>query len=94
MPLPELMPFCSVTNANFGRVLSVVNKHLKASKSHPCACGKCANRIIAEALNSLPTHYFAEKDRESGVGSPWILVESAVTEAMERFHQAPCSREP
>lgn len=91
MPLPERVQSCSVTNANFERVVSVVDSHLKELKAKPCTCDKCVNRIIAEALNSLPTHYYADKGRKPEMGSPWILVESAVAEAVEKLRSVPCN---
>lgn len=94
MPLPELMQSCSVINANFERVLSVVNNYLKESPEYTCTCDKCVNRIIAEALNSLPTHYYADKVLEPEMGSPWSLVQSAVAEAAEKIRFVPCKPGP
>jgi hypothetical protein len=53
---------------------------------------KCKSSIIAAALNTLPTHYYVDESRQRAVGSPWVLVESAVVEAMGSVCHRPDSR--
>jgi hypothetical protein len=86
----EVDRLCSVTNANFDRIVSVVGKYLGESRVNGCTCEKCINSIIATALNALPTHYYVDKAWEHAVGSPWILVENAVAEAVERRQECAC----
>jgi len=83
---------CSVTNANFDRILSVVGKYLGESRVSGCVCEKCVKSVIADALNVLPTHYYADQTREHAVGSPWVLVENAVAEAVEKHQARVCIR--
>jgi competence protein ComFB len=56
-----------------------------------CACQRCKDDIAAIALNYLPPHYVVDAtnlpDRE--VGSPWVMVETAVVEAIDRVRENP-----
>lgn len=79
----------AVTNANYDRVLSVVNRYLDESRIPGCVCEQCVGGIIAWALNCLPPHYYVERQRDQEAGSPWIMVESAVLEAIEMLREQP-----
>jgi Late competence development protein ComFB len=85
---------CNVINANYRRVLTVMEKLLADKYQHACGCPRCMNDVAAIALNYLPPHYFVEHGScGDDHGSPWIMVESAVTEALDRVlvqpHHAP-----
>jgi hypothetical protein len=79
--------FDAVKNANFDRVLSVVERYLDESLLRGCTCEHCVNSIIARALNYLPPHYYVNGREEQEAGSPWIMVESAVCDAAEMFQE-------
>jgi late competence development protein ComFB len=88
---------CHIKNANQDRVLSAINTLQKDRYSHVCSCTGCISDIAAIALNYLPPHYFANgaKETEKEAGSPWVMVETAVVEAIERVHEHPsvlCSK--
>ena len=80
---------CSVKNANYERVLSVMERLLQDSNNSVCYCPRCLNDIAAIALNYLPPHYFVQIDMSKTVGSPWVMVETAVAEAIERVVENP-----
>lgn len=51
-----------------------------------CRCSRCMGAAAALALNLLPPHYYAEHhDGQAESGSPWLMVETAVAEALERI---------
>ncbi len=75
---------CIVKNANYERVLEVLQRLLNDKSSSFCSCSDCLNEIAATALNCLPTHYYVNEKMVDEVGSPWIMVENAVQEAIER----------
>jgi len=79
----------SVRNANYERVMEVMDKFLKERYHSICCCPRCINDIAAIALNYLPPHYFVDKNEEKEIGSPWIMVESAVVEAIDRVSENP-----
>ncbi len=39
--------------------------------------------MAALAMNMLPPHYYVDGESKKEMGSPWIMVEAAVTEAVE-----------
>lgn len=79
----------NVTNANFERVLSVMDKFLVERYKDYCACPRCRCDIAAIALNYLPPHYIVETETGKEFGSPWVMVETAVTEAIDRVMENP-----
>ena len=81
---------CSVINANYSRVLAVMEKLLTERYRHACGCSRCMSDIAAIALNYLPPHYFVEHGCcGDDHGSPWVMVETAVTEAIDRVLEQP-----
>lgn len=74
---------CNVRNANYERVLTVMEKFLKERYSDVCSCARCVNDIAAAAMNYLPPQYYSENDDNKDLGSPWIMVENAVVEAIK-----------
>lgn len=80
---------CNVKNANYDRVLAVIDRYLKERYRNVCTCARCINDMAAIALNYLPPHYYVETNRESEIGSPWVMVESAVGEAIDRVVERP-----
>lgn len=75
-----------VVNANYEKVMSAIHKLLQEERfSDVCRCSGCVSNIAATALNYLPPHYYVDTEtgRESEIGSPWLMVESAVLEAIE-----------
>ena len=79
----------SVTNANYIRVVSVMDKFLTERYKDTCACTRCKCDITALALNYLPPHYIVETADGKEYGSPWVMVETAVTEAIDRVMENP-----
>jgi len=81
----------SIRNANHERVLAVMDKYLKDRERflNICTCPRCVNDIAAVALNFLPPHYYVEAEPEKEVGSPWVMVETAVVEAIDRVTENP-----
>lgn len=80
---------CNVRNANYERVVAVMEKLLKERYQSICSCSRCVNDIAAIALNYLPPHYYVEKDEGREIGSPWVMVETAVVEAIDRVVENP-----
>ena len=80
---------CNVRNANYERVVSVMDKFLKERYRNVCSCPRCVSDIAAIALNYLPPHYYVDKDDSREVGSPWVMVETAVIEAIDRVTENP-----
>jgi len=80
---------CNVRNANYERVVAVMDKLLKERYQDVCACPRCINDIAAIALNYLPPHYYVEKEGGKEIGSPWVMVETAVVEAIDRVMENP-----
>ena len=80
---------CNVKNANHERVAAIIEKFLGERYRNVCACPRCINDIAAIALNYLPPHYYVEMQAEKEIGSPWVMVESAVVEAIERVSENP-----
>ena len=83
---------CDVKNANYERVISVMDKYLKERYRNVCSCPRCVNDIAALALNYLPPHYYVHADHgkeNKEIGSPWVMVETAVVEAIDRVSENP-----
>jgi competence protein ComFB len=80
---------CTVRNANYERVLSVMDKFVKERYKDVCSCPRCVNDIAAIALNFLPPHYYVDSDDSKDIGSPWVMVETAVVEAIDRVIENP-----
>ncbi|MDA8098608.1 MAG: late competence development ComFB family protein [Nitrospiraceae bacterium] len=81
---------CTVINANYKRVILVMDKLLSERYQNACSCDRCMSDIAAIALNYLPPHYVVEEDDGRGEhGSPWVMVESAVSEAIDRVTDHP-----
>lgn len=76
-------------NANYDKVISAMDKLLGARYRNACSCRRCLSDIAAMALNILPPHYYVDADRREGFGSPWIMVECAVVEAIGRVMENP-----
>lgn len=80
---------CNVKNANYDRVLAVIEKFLRERYRNMCSCQTCVNDIVAIALNYLPPHYYVEMADNREIGSPWVMVETAVVEAIDRVMENP-----
>lgn len=81
---------CNVRNANYEKVLAVLERFLKDRYRNACSCTRCINEMAAIALNYLPPHYYYDDDnRTRETGSPWVMVESAVVEAIEKVKEVP-----
>jgi competence protein ComFB len=82
---------CNVRNANYERVVAVMDKFLKERYKDVCSCPRCLDDIAAIALNFLPPHYYVnvDKDENKDIGSPWVMVETAVVEAIDRVTEKP-----
>lgn len=66
-----------------------MEKLLKGRYCNACTCPRCVNDIVAIALNYLPPHYYVNKEEKNNVGSPWVMVETAVVEAIDRVRERP-----
>lgn len=73
---------CTVRNANHEKVVAVIEKFLKERYQDVCSCPRCVNDIAAIALNYLPPHYYVEDGGNKDLGSPMVMVETAVVEAI------------
>jgi len=84
-----------VHNANYDKVSYFIEKLLSESE-HYCGCLRCRMDTAALALNTLPPHYFVDPTNltSSEIGSPWILIELAVKEALERVRENPHHTHP
>ena len=80
---------CNVKNANYERVVAIMEKFLGERSRNVCTCPRCLNDIAAMALNYLPPHYYVEIQAEKEIGSPWVMVETAVVEAIDRVSENP-----
>ncbi len=80
---------CTVINANYERVLAVMDKFLNERYQDICSCPRCMSDIAAIALNYLPPHYVVTGHNGQEYGSPWVMVETAVTEAIGRVVENP-----
>lgn len=79
-----------VVNANYDKVLYYIDKMLSENDRY-CRCPHCRMDAAALALNTLPPHYFVDGGyRENkDLGSPWLLIEVAAREAMEKIFYSP-----
>jgi hypothetical protein len=80
---------CNVRNANYERVIRVIEKYLAGRYANACSCQRCVSDMAAIALNYLPPHYYVESTPDKELGSPWVMVESAVVEAIDRVVEQP-----
>jgi len=78
-----------ISNANYERVLAVMDKFLAERYKDFCDCPRCRCDIAAIALNYLPPHYIVETKTGKEHGSPWVMVETAVIEAIDRVMENP-----
>jgi competence protein ComFB len=79
----------TVRNANYERVTAVMDRFLKERYHDVCSCPRCLNDIAAIALNYLPPHYYVDREATKEIGSPWLMVETAVVEAIDRVVENP-----
>ncbi len=79
-----------VENANLDKVLCLIDKVLSESDNF-CRCSRCRLDAAALALNTLPPHYFVTPDgnQDKEFGSPWILIEMAVHQSMNKVFLFP-----
>ncbi len=80
---------CNVINANYERVVMVMDRVLQGRSRDFCGCPRCISDIAAIALNYLPPHYIVEPDGRKECGSPWVMVETAVSEAIDKVLENP-----
>lgn len=80
---------CNIINANYERVLDVMDKFMRERYQNICSCPRCMSDIAAIALNYLPPHYIVSGHNGKEHGSPWVMVETAVTEAIDRVVENP-----
>jgi hypothetical protein len=80
----------TVENANYQKVSYYLDK-LLSENGRFCGCPRCRMDATALALNTLPPHYFVNPSHSDSqdLGSPWILIEVAVHEAMEKVNNYP-----
>ena len=69
--------------------MAVVDKFLADRYQNACTCPRCMSDIVAIALNYLPPHYIVETETGKEFGSPWVMVETAVAEAIDRVMENP-----
>lgn len=79
----------TVRNANYRKVISLVERFTPDNRYEFCRCERCLSDIIALALNYLPPHYYVDADMGSEIGSPWVMIEGAVIEAMDTVGKNP-----
>lgn len=74
----------NIVNANYEKVLSALKQFMGQERFKKiCQCQQCISDMAAIALNYLPPHYYVDTNRGGECGSPAILVECAVLEAIE-----------
>jgi hypothetical protein len=78
------IPSLTVRDANHDRVLSVLNTIRWEEDSTHCFCSACTNAIVAMALNCMSTHYCTDERLSGLIGTPWVIVNEAVNEAIEK----------
>jgi hypothetical protein len=83
---------CTVKNANFRKVITVLEKFMQDDRYEFCHCERCMCEIAALSLNYLPPHYYVDPDRGDGIGSPVLMVEIAVIEAIGIVSNSPRNR--
>jgi len=79
-----------VENANHDKVMFYIDKTLSETSRY-CPCQRCRLDAAAMALNTLPPHYYVSAPNSNAreLGSPWILIEVAVREAMDAVRISP-----
>jgi competence protein ComFB len=79
-----------VENANYYKVFYFIDKILSENPGY-CKCHRCRMDAAALALNTLPPHYFINPSHSKAqdLGSPWVLIEMAVLESMDRVNKYP-----
>ena len=79
-----------IENANFDKVVYYIDKMLSESARY-CRCNRCRQDAAALALNTLPPHYYITTSQTNGdeLGSPWVLIEVAAREALEKVSLTP-----
>lgn len=81
---------CNIVNANYEKVMSKLERMLRDDQlNDACHCAKCVSDMAALALNRLPPHYYVDAGRGGEIGSPLVMVESAVHEAIETVRNNP-----
>lgn len=80
---------CNILNANYQKVMSVLDRYLQDDRYVVCRCERCISDITALALNYLPPHYYVDAGRGGDIGSPSVMVENAVIEAIETVGKNP-----
>ena len=73
----------TITDANYAKVTTVLSEIIQDNRYRVCRCERCASDIVALALNYLPPHYYVDASRGGNIGSPMVMIESAVFEAIE-----------
>ena len=87
--MPENSSEFIIKNANHERVLSAIDKLIHERHHRVCSCDRCVSDVVALALNILPPHYYVDSDQSKAFASPWVMIESAVAEAIERIKENP-----
>jgi competence protein ComFB len=79
-----------VQNANSEKVNFYLDKMLSEVPGY-CGCSRCRMDSAALALNTLPPHYYVnpEQVKAQDLGSPWLLIDVAVREAMDKVRKFP-----
>ena len=80
---------CTIVNANYQKVMSVLDRFEKDDRYRSCRCQRCRNDVAALALNYLPPQYYVDAGSGGEIGSPLMMVESAVHEAIETVGNNP-----
>lgn len=78
-----------IRNANQERVIAVMDRIFKEGTRDVCSCKRCVSDVAAIALNYLPPHYYVDTQTPREIGSPWVMVETAVVEAIDRVVEKP-----
>ena len=89
LPKVESLLKCDIRNANHERVLLVIDRFNLERYTRACCCTRCVSDAAAIALNSLPPHYYAAAECSGNIGSPWVMIELAVAEAIEKVMENP-----
>jgi hypothetical protein len=78
----------NLINANQELVFEVLDRLIKERYPQACSCTLCMNDSAALALNSLAPHYYVS-GLYKATGSPVIMVEAAVAQAIEKIQENP-----
>lgn len=79
----------TIVNANYQKVMSALDMYLQDDRYVVCRCERCISDITALALNYLPPRYYVEAGRGGEIGSPQVMIQSAVHEAIESVGKNP-----